>query len=126
MVISVSPGKQNVSNKEKLHNACSQILQRPLEMNEVAYQDVQVQGGWQAAITLPALPGWGVKAFAGPVCQTQETAQHTAADVVLQRIMSEPQLQPLCVQPEPEWQPEPEQIKDKPMQAVHGDEGAKP
>eukprot|EP00440_Ansanella_granifera_P057876 gb/GFBE01062738.1/.p1 GENE.gb/GFBE01062738.1/~~gb/GFBE01062738.1/.p1 ORF type:complete len:310 (+),score=54.25 gb/GFBE01062738.1/:1-930(+) len=77
----------NTTNKSALNTTCSKIIRRTMDKNDCTYETNQVDGGFQATVRTPCLPGvWANRAFAGEVHQRKQDAEQSAAGIALAAI----------------------------------------
>jgi hypothetical protein len=86
-------GAVSLSAKSELNSTCSKIMRCVMEKGHVIYESYQVEGGYQATVTMPKLPNeWGQQVWAGEVCGKKQDAEQSAAGIALEALRSDPQL----------------------------------
>mmetsp|Transcript_55370 Transcript_55370/g.147735 ORF Transcript_55370/g.147735 Transcript_55370/m.147735 type:complete len:281 (-) Transcript_55370:112-954(-) len=82
-----------LSPKSELNSTCSKIMRCVMEKGHVVYEAYQVEGGFQATVTMPKLPGeWGQQVWAGEVNSKKQEAEQSAAAIALEALRSDPSL----------------------------------
>lgn len=88
------------SPKQQLNVISGKVAGRPLAKGEVEYTVNQTDGGFQATVTLHALPGeWASKVWAGDVAKSKALAETNAAAQALETIRTTPELMASITQP---------------------------
>jgi len=82
--------------KLQLNTICMRLMRKPPHKGDIVYEAAQVPGrGWQATVTVRALPGaWSGKQWAGDFAADKKLAEMNAALQVLETIAETPELIP--------------------------------
>eukprot|EP00746_Dinoflagellata_sp_MGD_P125565 gnl/MRDRNA2_/MRDRNA2_60335_c0_seq1.p1 gnl/MRDRNA2_/MRDRNA2_60335_c0~~gnl/MRDRNA2_/MRDRNA2_60335_c0_seq1.p1 ORF type:complete len:695 (-),score=179.73 gnl/MRDRNA2_/MRDRNA2_60335_c0_seq1:330-2105(-) len=79
--------------KQLLNNCIIKIVPRSIRRGEIEYKTQQVEGGWQATLTMHCLPNaLRESSFAGIVCETEKEAIHSAASIGMEAVMADDEL----------------------------------
>jgi len=82
-----------LSAKSELNSTCSKIMRCVMEKGHVVYEAYQVEGGFQATVTMPKLPNeWGQQVWAGEVCGKKQDAEQSSAMIALEALRTDPGL----------------------------------
>lgn len=88
------------SPKAELNAFFSKVVRRVIQKGEIVYTSGPVQGGFQATVQLPGLPGhWANQVWAGEVSAKKADAEQSVASVALNHIKEDPMLMDLFNKP---------------------------
>merc|ERR1712217_55107 len=83
----------SLSNKANLNTFCSKVMRRVMDKGEVAYETVQVVGGFQATVRCAGLPGPAAEmVWAGEVCSKKVDAEQSAAGIAYETLQGDAEL----------------------------------
>eukprot|EP00746_Dinoflagellata_sp_MGD_P009745 gnl/MRDRNA2_/MRDRNA2_119920_c0_seq1.p1 gnl/MRDRNA2_/MRDRNA2_119920_c0~~gnl/MRDRNA2_/MRDRNA2_119920_c0_seq1.p1 ORF type:complete len:219 (+),score=52.45 gnl/MRDRNA2_/MRDRNA2_119920_c0_seq1:135-791(+) len=97
LVRDVPPSDPNgPREKHKLRNTILKIIRTNLKKEDMVWTTTRQGRGFVSVVTLPCLPGnWKTKKWTGAVCNDENTAEHSAAGVALEKIMADAELRSL-------------------------------